>query len=172
MIIIDTRTLDKVVNLFWDEMQEEFFKVEVLQYYGEDNGPSLEGWLQGNYKKSLQIMKKNAQPWAKGKENIKKIRIHVVDYPLSDYMKWETEHYKMINIPLVGEEVYLLDRRNIGNLKLPKGDTMVFDKRKVVSNIYNQDGCVVKAEVYEKEKEVKPFLNLRDQLLKLSLEKV
>ncbi len=151
-------------------MQEEFFKVEVLQFYGEDNGPSLDSWLAGDREKSLRIMKENAKPWAEGKENVKKIRIHVVDYPLSDYIKWEIECYKNINIPLVGENIYLIDCKKIGDIQLPAGDTMIFDKEKVISNIYDQNGCVIKAEIYEGKKEILPFLNLRKALLQLPLE--
>jgi len=172
MKIIDVKEFDNIVDSFWDEMQYEFFKVEVLQYYGESNGPSLKDWLQGNHEKSLEIMRKNAKPWQEGKEGVKKIRIHVVKYPLSEYIQWEIEHYKNINIPLVGEEIYLIDWRKIGDLKLPKGDTMIFDRKKVVSNIYNENGMVIKAEVYDIENEVKSFLELRDRLLKLPLEKV
>ena len=50
--------------------------------------------------------------------------------------------------------------------------TMIFDRKKVVSNIYNENGMVIKAEVYDIENEVKSFLELRDRLLKLPLEKV
>lgn len=172
MQTVNRKELDEIFDSLWDEMREEFFKVEVLQYYGEDNGPSLEDWMRGNREKSLEIMRKKAKPWADGKKDVKKIRVHVVDYPLSDYIQWEIEHYKNVNIPLVGEEIYLLDRNEVSNIKLPQGDTMIFDKKKVLSNIYDDSGIVVKAEIYENKEEVKPFLEVRDRLLKLPLEKI
>lgn len=172
MKIVEERKLDNLFDLFWSEMENEFFKVEVLQYYGEDEGHSLKEWLAGNREKSLEILKTDAKSWAEGKENVKKIRIHIVDYPLSEYIRWEVEHYKIVNIPLVGEEVYLVDRKKINDIKLPRGDTMIFDKEKVVSNIYNKNGVVIRAEIYENPREVKPFLKLKDRLLKLPLERV
>ncbi|MEK7447428.1 MAG: DUF6879 family protein [Patescibacteria group bacterium] len=172
MKIVNRKELDKIFDSFWDEMQEEFFKIEVLQYYGEDDGPSLREWLAGNREKSLEITRSNAKPWHEGKEGIKKIRIHVVDYPLSDYIQWEIEHYKIINVPLVGEEIYLVDSNEVKDLGLPKGDTIIFDQKRVISNIYDSDGVVISAEIYGNKDDIGLFLDLRDQLLKLQIEKI
>ncbi|MDO8507759.1 MAG: hypothetical protein Q7S53_04315 [bacterium] len=171
MKVVDIEELNETFDTFWNEMQIEFFKIEVLQYYGEDDSPSLREWLAGNREKSLEMMRKDAKPWAEGKESVKKIRIHVVDYPLSEYIQWEIEHYKLINIPFVGEEIYLVNRKKIDGLKLPKGDTIIFDKKKAIVNIYNDNGVVIKAEIYEDE-DIEQFLELRDDILNLPLEKI
>ena len=163
---------EKIWDRFWNEMQDEFFKLEVLQYYDEDYSSSLQEWLKGNKKKSLDLALKEFPPWAEGKEFVKKIRVHIVKKPLTPYLRWEIELYKINNIPLVGEEVFLLDAIHTKDLEIPKGDILIFDKKKVIANSYDNRGKLTSAKIYEGDKEIKPFLKLRGKILKLPLEKV
>lgn len=163
---------EKVWQKLWEEMQEEFFKVEILQYYDEDNSNSLREWLAGNKEKSIAFAKKEFKPWAIGKEKVRKIRIHIVETPITPYLEWEIEMYKLINIPLVGEEVYLLDKKQIKNIDLPKGDILIFDKKKVIANHYDSKGYFLSADVYDENDNISKFIELRESLLKASLERV
>jgi hypothetical protein len=126
----------------------------------------------GKKTKCNQSNGKEYKSWGKGKENVKKIRIHVVKKPYTEYIKWEIELYKKVNIPLVGEEVYLLNHKNIHRLKLPKGDFFIFDQKRVISNIYNNKGYCLGARIFEQRKETKPFIDLRRKILNLPLEKI
>lgn len=163
---------ERIVDKLWDEMKKEFFKLEVLQYYSVDDSPSLRAWLKGNKEKSIELAKRDFKPWAQGKENIKKIRVHIVEKPLTPYLEWEIEMYKLFNIPIVGEEVYLLDSRDIRGLKPPKGDILIFDQKKIVANHYKNKGGFVSGTLYEDKNEIKPFLQLRKEVLNLPLKKV
>lgn len=168
---IDPSQMDATSEKFWNELKKNWFKVEVLQYYSFDEGESLQAWMAGDKEKSLKLIKKDPG-WMQGKENVKKVRIHVVERPLTEYIKWEIEYYKYVNIPKVGEEIYLLNKDKAGGIELPQGDTMIYDDEKVIENIYDKQGNYLGSNIYEEPEEIKLFIEIREQLLKLDLEKV
>jgi len=162
---------------FWSELKTEWFKVEVLQNYsGEDQGESLKSWFVGDKNKSIELLQVRSRSidWAeknKDKE-FKKIRIHIVEEPYTEYLQWEIEHYKNINIPIVKEDVYLLNRREAENLLLPDGDFMIFDDKKVVRNYYTPEGRMYKADFYDETDDISEFLRLKRVLLASNLIKL
>ena len=163
----------------WQGMTKEWFKVEVLQdYSGEDAGESLDAWMAGDKERSIQLMKAWTPEWAnecraKVEQGVKLTRIHVVDYPLSDYVQWEIEVYKNRNIPMGGEDVYLLDRKDISGIDLPAGDLMIFDKKYVVVNEYDDNGRMTSETFHdESDSTFNDYFYIQDQLLGSSLQKV
>ena len=163
---------DPTFSKFWSEMTKDFFKVEVLQNYAEDWGESYKAWLDGDKEKARELLKKEPG-WQEGKEKVNKIRVHIVEEPLTTYLEWEIEYYKLVNIPKVGEKVFLLDKSEIkADLKIPKGDILIFDKKKVIENIYNNNGLSTGSKIYENPEELKPFLELRDIILRSNLQEV
>lgn len=162
-------------NLVWDDlwsdMNSEWFKVEVLQdYSAEDKSPSLEAWMAGDKEKSLELLGKDSNEWndacrEKAEAGVRLTRIHVVDYPLSDYVQWEIEVYKTHNVPHGRENVYLIDRKNLEGLDLPAGDCMIFDKKRVVVNDYDETGYAYQQTFYDDGDDIEQFLNLREALL-------
>lgn len=167
-----------VWDKLWNEMNSEWFKVEVLQdYTGEDKGPSLAAWMTGDRELSMQLARNEPNDWQqacqeKVERGVMLTRIHVVDYPLSDYMKWEIEIYKVRNIPLGKETVYLLDRKDIGDLELPAGDLMMFDKKYVAIGHYDESGYAATQTFYDESDDITRFLDLRKKLLSAQLVKV
>lgn len=153
---------------WWGELKEEWFKIEVLQdYSGEDQGPSLGAWLAGDREKSIRLMPEYAEAWIAmcQKSLAKKRRFRIVEKPFSPYLEWEIELYKRVNIPLVGEEVWLVQKEDVAHLSIPDGDVMIFDFRRVVRNHYSKQGLVERMEFYEKEKDdISSFLKLREEL--------
>ena len=89
MKIVDRKGEDQIFSQFWQETKEELFKVEVLQYYAEDEGEILGEWLKGNKKKAIELLKQLPSWVGEGKEDIKKIRIHVIEKPLTSYLECE-----------------------------------------------------------------------------------
>lgn len=162
---------------FWNEMKDEWFKVEVLQdYSAEDIGDSFQAWLAGDREKSLELMKKDAgsNEWVKmsSATPAKKIRIHIVEEPYSPYLLWEIEHYKSVNIPLVKEEVYLVKREVVKDLDIPDGDFMIFDNKRVVRNYYTPEGKVYKADFYYEDDDISKFLDLKTEISKVKMLKL
>lgn len=173
MKILEREEGFKKFSEFWDAMQSEWFKVEVLQdYTGEDDNPSLREWLAGNHQKAIELLRNKNVPEAlndeiSGKSNVKKIRIHVVETPFSPYLEWEIEHYKNINIPIWGESIYLLPKEKVANLAIPDGDFAIFDNKRVIKFSYSSDGKVTGADVYEEGDDISHFLDLKENLFKL-----
>lgn len=163
--------MDEIWDEFWNEMSQEWFKVEVLQdYAGEDEGPSLQSWLKGDKQRSIKLLKSDEDPefTAECKEKVTQgvrlLRVHVVEYPLSPYMEWEMEHYKHVSIPLRSEQVFIVNRSDLGNLELPKGDLMIFDKRRAIVNSYDQNGLMQQADFYNEHDDISQFLELEKAL--------
>src|SRR3989344_9659888 len=101
MKTLDRQEAQKEWGKFWNELKEEWFKVEVLQdYSGEDMGESLQAWLKGDKERSMEliILDGPIKDWAKSWKNnpVKKIRVHVVSKPYTPYLEWEIEVYKQI----------------------------------------------------------------------------
>lgn len=150
---------------FWDELKTEWFKVEALQdYSAEDESDSLKEWFSGNREGAIKLIKSNIN-LSEDNNKINKIRIHIVDEPYSEYLLWEIEHYKLVNIPIEGEKVFLLNREDIKNLEISDGDFMIFDNKKVIRNHYGPDGKMYKADLYYEEDNISDFLALKNNIL-------
>lgn len=165
---------DAEFSKYWDSMRFEWFKVEVLQdYAGEDAGPSLESWLDGQKRTSIKLMKANVDyKWIEQCQNkllqgVKLIRLHIVSTPYTPYIEWEVEHYRHINIKECGEHVYLVDSQKASNLDVPKGDFMIFDNKTVALNTYDGNGTMTHQTFYNQGDDITRFLELRNKLLKL-----
>lgn len=163
---------DDLRDKYWREMRDEWFKLEVLQdYAAEDESSSLEAWLNGNKKRSLELMAEDSDPeftqncQEKLRQGVNLTRIHVVEKPLTPYMKWEIEFYKRISMPLRGEKVYLLNRLDTSNLKIPAGDLMIFDKKRAILNTYNEHGLMTHETFYDENDDINQFLELRKRLI-------
>lgn len=159
-------------------MNQAWFKVEVLQdYTGEDKGESLDAWKTGDKDHSIELMRAWSSDWTnecqrKVERGATLTRIHIVDYPLSDYLQWEIEVYKNRNIPLGKETVYLLDRKDIADVWLPAGDMMMFDQKNVVIGNYDQTGYAETQDFYDENDDINRFLQLRERLLKAPLQRL
>lgn len=159
----------KLWNLWWREMKEEWFKIEVLQdYSGEDRGVSLDAWLAGDREKSIQLMGKDegGREWIKmcKKSPARKRRFHIVEQPHTPYLEWEIELYKRINIPLADEEVFLVPKEKVTHLTIPDGDVMVWDSKRVIRNHYTIEGLVKSMEFYEEDDDIHYFFKLQEEL--------
>ncbi len=160
----------------WDSMRVEWFKLEVLQdYSAEDKGESLDAWMAGDKERSLELLRTEPNPWsedcrAKVERGVTLTRIHVVDYPLSPYMEWEIEVYKMRNIPQGKETVFLVDRKNLEGVDLPAGDLMMFDQKNVVIGHYDETGYAHSQTFYSSEDDLSSFIALRQRILDAPLE--
>lgn len=159
-------------NQWWNEMKEEWFKIEVLQdYSGEDSGPSLDAWLSGDKEKSIQLMKGDySKEWVAlcQKSPAQKRRFRIVRTPYTSYTEWEIELYKQVNIPLAGEIVSLVPTEKTGHLNIPDGDVMIFDQKRVVRVYYSPEGRVEKMDFYDEGDDTKDFFVLRQEIPKLA----
>lgn len=162
----------RVWDRFWDNAKFEFFKVEDLQDYADekiDRQSSLGLWLGGDKKAALDYIQRNKSEWAEQtrSKNITKIRVHVVDEPFSEYLQWEIEHYRLVNIPLGHERVYLVPRTAVPDYTL--GDFMLFDQRSVTKSSYSASGRLQGMDIYENEP-ISEFLEAKTLLMQYAVE--
>lgn len=172
MIFLSREQCYKEWNRFWDEAQIEFFKVEDVQdYSGEDTQQdgSLQLWMKGDKEAALDLIRTNRNEWAEqtSAKPITKIRIHVVDEPYCEYLKWEIEHYKLVNIPLGKERTFLVNREDVPDYNL--GDFMLFDGTRVTKSHYSAVGRLEGMDIYENEP-IDEFLAARELLMKYAVE--
>lgn len=165
---------DNLFQKHWDELQNEWFKIEVLQdYSGEDSGPSLQSWLAGDKEKSVALMRNEVDTkWIKScqeklKQGVNLLRFHIVSQPYTPYVEWEIEYYKHINIPRCGEKIFLINSATIGDIQLPTGDVMIFDDKRVTKNTYDSDGRMTNQTFYDESDNISGFLELKSALMKL-----
>ena len=160
---------DGLWDKYWGEMSQEWFKVEALQdYTGEDISPSLQKWLDGDRKGSLALLGDGkSEAWVNQLQHsaFKKIRIHIVVEPHAPYLAWEIEHYKHINIPLAGEEVYFVQQDQL--VPEDRIDFCIFDQKRVVVNHYDQTGYCHSMDFYDESDDISRFLAIREKLLRL-----
>lgn len=170
MITLPKKEASEVWERFWNEAQEEFFKVESLQEYKEEDNSSLEEWLRGNREKSAEVMTSEdsyIQEWVKKlrlKEGFRKIRVHIIEKPLTPYLEWEIAHYKNISIPLAGEEVWLVEKSDVPDYEL--GDFMMFDERRVTDSMYSEEGELLSMDIYDEGEDISKFTEAKEYLLK------
>lgn len=166
---------DRYFQEFWDKCHQECIKIEVLQdYSGEDSGRSLKAWLAGDKKASLNYrLQDKPKEWIrmcqeKLASGVTLKRFRVTEKPQTLYLSWEIEHYKHINIPLCGEEVYLAVASELARIDIPLVDMMIFDRKRVVENKYDATGFMTHQTFYDKNDDIRNFLEIIPKLAEVA----
>lgn len=97
-------------------------------------------------------------------------RVHIVDLPLSNYMKFEIECGYVYN-DKAGEAVRLLDRKKLSPelLKITQEDFWFFDNSTVMVNDYDKTGALYQARITTDPKAVAYYSNVDRQIWDLSV---
>ncbi|MEK7152877.1 MAG: DUF6879 family protein [Patescibacteria group bacterium] len=163
----------KLWDHYWSEMKVEWFKIEVLQDYTvEDNSPSLRAWLSGDKQTSITLLAADTRGWVeklrqKHNQNVLMHRIRVIEKPYTPYTQWELECYKHNNIPS-GEQVLVVEKREVKDLDLPSGDLMMFDNKRIAICAYDDIGRMIQQTFYDENDDITKFLQLKHSLLALA----
>ncbi|MFA5070981.1 MAG: DUF6879 family protein [Candidatus Pacearchaeota archaeon] len=153
------------MDSYFENFEKSAFRLELLQKYSVDE--ELEDF--SNFIKTSKINSKKYSEWteiiskAKSRGVIMQ-RVHIVDFPLSDYLKYEFEYYKISK--KIGEQIFLLDKNKF-NEKV-NFDFWLFDDRIVLKMNYDQDGKFLGFEKIIGN--VDKFVKLKNKLLKISEE--
>ena len=94
-------------------------------------------------------------------------RIRIIEKPYTPYTAWEIEHYKHINLPS-GEQVFTVAQDDVGDLRLPSGDLMMFDNKRAVVCAYDQTGRMTHQTFYDESDGITMFLQLMHALMNLA----
>ncbi|MFD3687879.1 DUF6879 family protein [Nocardiopsis sp. NPDC058631] len=138
---MSTLTSEKFGALF-DGATQSIFRLETLPVYNPESEASvLKAYLDGEpcplEGVTTSYMKRVADQSARG---IRRFRVHVVQSPLTDYLRCEMEWGYMRNSG-AGEEIFVLDTTEHGRPEaLIDEDFWFFDETGVVRMHYREDG--------------------------------
>lgn len=142
------------------------FRLELLQeYYIIEEKESFELFL----KKGEIIQDSASKEWTSIIENAKKRgakmqRVHIIKFPLSDYLKYEIEYYK-INMK-AGEDIcFVLDKEYQKIKNKINHDFWLFDDKIALKINYDTKGKYLGFE--EIKKETSKYINLKNKLLSI-----
>lgn len=150
----------------FDELRESAFRLETLtQYLSPGDMKEFEAFKAGQL---IPPFTPETSPWmariqadtAAGK---RWYRVHVIDYPLTDYLRWELYAYPG-NVA-VGEEVYIVDRDTHPELDELRTDFWLLDDRVVLVMHYDGDGRFLHADRAPDE-DLDEYRRLRDVALR------
>lgn len=139
--------MDKFNKLMYSS-KDRIIKLELLDSYSDafnDEKKEMKYFLK-HKKLSPEFISKATNEWYKEtkrleKNGVKFIRIHIVGLPITDYIKFELESYKLSEKS--GEIIYLMDRKDFKKIK-PKSkikvlDFLVFDDTTVALHKFKVD---------------------------------
>jgi hypothetical protein len=144
-MLLDLTAIDR----FFDQhFTSSAFRLEVLDRYTVDSDEgNVESYLSGglvpSWAEDSEWMSQLARERAEGKRNY---RVHVVESPLSDYLRYECE-WGYVYTSRAGEDIYILDTAETPR---PAGlideDFYLLDDQRVLVMRYDSDGRLLGGE--------------------------
>ncbi|MEU5426697.1 DUF6879 family protein [Streptomyces olivoreticuli] len=138
----------------FDSMQHEAWRLETLPVYRvPQEEAAIRRFMAGN-----PVTREAVQPWfdrvrayvASGRSVG---RVHVITRPLTDYLRFEFDHYRH-NVE-AGEDIRILDVTDRPNPVAGVQDFWMFDRSRVVLMHYESDGTQISREMHDGDPE--PF---------------
>ncbi|TDU04753.1 hypothetical protein EDD99_3228 [Streptomyces sp. 846.5] len=133
---------------FFDSMECEAFRLETLPVYRvPQEEDAVRRFLAGEPLplSATQGWTTRIQGYADSGRKVR--RVHVLTRPLTDYLRFEFEHYRH-NVA-AGEDIRILDITEVPNPGLPDQDFWLFDESRVVLMNYEADGTQIDREILE-----------------------
>ncbi len=154
----------------WEILKKDFFKLETLQMYAD--APGFQEYQQGKIDEVRKLLKDSLlSDTASPHEKIKKIgiifrRVHVIKLPLTSYLRYEIESYKIST--QLGEQIFFMLEEDAIKLKreVEPRDFLLFDDKIVHLQYYDMlTGKWKYTELLKDQAEVRDYVNLKRQLL-------
>jgi hypothetical protein len=157
----------------WAELSHKFFKFERLQSYQEPENPSWSAFQRGNHQRArsemLEARAKDAPRYIDAcHKGIQLIRVRAIELPLSAYLKWEFETYKIS--AKYGERILVIDLTDgeFGSEFKQSMDFNLFDDVAVLVPTYDSGGKLDGAFLIDDPEHVERFGNFSRELIKRS----
>lgn len=134
--IDSSEEFDKIFDKTWKKVKKSFCKLEVEQYYECDIDEAYYDFVNNKYEKLIQnLINYSKEDWPKELKKLNTKRLHILEKPLTDYIKYEMYYY-LIN-ENNGENI-----RCITDYKLLDGltDFIIFDDKEIIINIHDAFG--------------------------------
>jgi len=152
---------------FFDAYEREAFRLETLSRYTmEEEEEDFRKFLQTG-----EVYIPDDDTWFVRVRRFRETgrwigRVHVVERPLTDYLRYELMAYKF-NVRH-GEEVRILDLTGIENPGLPEKDFWMFDNLRVVEMLYRPDGTQIGRELLQ-DPNIEQYRRWKETALLLSV---
>lgn len=149
------------------ELRRHSWKVEVLQFYDEEGDPSWQKMIKGDWDGALNSLTEAVQEDLREiqdlrRDGIRVSRLRIIERPLSDYLRWELESYKLS--ASAGEEIFILDKAGMAE-EAHLQDLVGFDENEVILLNYDAAGKLTSAVRISDTKCVRNALEAYDHLL-------
>jgi len=148
--LISDKEFEATFDLCWNEMEYDFRKLEIESIYQCDIDENYEAFQKRDYEAILENFKEFKTFWAE-KVSSKKLkvskRLHLVDLPLNDYLKYEGYFYCINEGAL--EQIRYLEYKDIEEIKEELIDYLIFDNKKVLFNKHDSKGNYLYSYLYE-----------------------
>lgn len=145
---------DKLFSELWDN-SKKIFKLETHQDYASDHDDVYEMFQEGKLEEVREIFR---EEWSGEDLTEKWYRVHLVNLPLNEYLKFEIECYKVQKE--FGVEIKLIDFNEIEKLSVDKKyliDYSMFDEKTVITNFYNDKFEYLYSELVESKTDIEAF---------------
>jgi hypothetical protein len=143
-------------------------KVEALQYYNETGDPSWERLQEGDWDGAVALLasvmaEERAELEPVIRRGVKLTRLRIIERPLTAYVRWEFESYKLSM--QLGEEIRVLDAAQLrDDESLP--DFILFDSDVLITLDYSPDGRYVAAHEFGPSGEIDKVIAVYDRLMR------
>jgi hypothetical protein len=147
-----------------DRSTRSAFRLETLpQYLVPQEAEEFAAWRAG---RPVPLQTPATSPWLEKiqtttSRGYRWYRVHVIDHPLSDYLRYELYGYQAN--AAAGEEIYIADRRDHPDLEHLREDFWLIDDTTAVRMVYDVDGRFLRPEPVQ---DVTPYLLMRDTVLR------
>lgn len=134
--------------------QNSFFKLERLQSYDESGAPYHDAFISGDWDRSVALFKEQIETGSASaidfcRRGISSTRLRLVEFPLTDYVKWEMMTYHIS--ASYGQRILVRDitaEPEKGSVKA-SSDFVMFDDQIVLRHVYQPDGQLRGALLFE-----------------------
>ncbi|MFE0020705.1 DUF6879 family protein [Amycolatopsis sp. NPDC059021] len=147
-----------------DRSTRSAFRLETLpQYLVPGEKAALAKWRAGE-PRTLRTPENT--PWLaevqeRAAQGYRRYRVHILDWPLSDYVRFEISSY--LETDVFGIETYLVDRHEHEELQDLHEDFWLMDDEIAVRMVYDDEGHFLHP---ERTDDVGPYLKMRDTALR------
>lgn len=157
---MDLTDLGRIV----DRSTRSAFRLETLaQYLVPQEAEEFDAWRNG---RPGPLQTPESSPWLEKirtttARGYRWYRVHVIDYPLTDYLRYELWGYQAN--AAAGEEIHIAERDAHPDLALLREDFWLIDDETAVRMVYARDGRFLHPELVA---DVAPYLQARDTALR------
>lgn len=144
-------------------LKDSFLKLERLQSYQEPSNTSYCAYRDGDKSRAQELLWENVAAEAGdftkfARDNVQQVRVRLVELPLSDYLKWEFDVYRLV--AQFGQRILVTDITNDSKTSLLSraSDCIIFDRKVALRNHYDEQGVMRGAWLTEDPQIVSQYL--------------